>query len=87
MFILLTTPNRKEVTRNVRGESPYVYLKTLYERIKKKIEESQGEFKDVEGFIEFVLREVLKEEETEEPAYTPEEEEEIKRRLRSLGYL
>lgn len=66
---------------------PIYISKTLYERIKKEVEESQGEFKNVEEFIEFVLREVLKEEETEEPAYTPEEEEEIKRRLRSLGYL
>jgi len=65
---------------------PIYISKTLYERIKKEVEESQGEFKNVEEFIEFVLREVLKEE-TEEPAYTPEEEEEIKRRLRSLGYL
>ncbi|HDH07304.1 MAG TPA: CopG family transcriptional regulator [Thermoproteales archaeon] len=66
---------------------PIYISKTLYERIKREVEESQGEFKNVEEFIEFVLREVLKEEETEEPAYTPEEEEEIKRRLRSLGYL
>ncbi|RLF08881.1 MAG: CopG family transcriptional regulator [Thermoprotei archaeon] len=65
---------------------PIYISKTLYERIKREVEESQGEFKNVEEFIEFVLREVLKEE-TEEPAYTPEEEEEIKRRLRSLGYL
>jgi len=52
---------------------PIYISKTLYERIKKEVEESQGEFKNIEEFIEFVLREVLKEEETEEPAYTPEE--------------
>jgi len=75
------------VTKVPEEKVPIYISKTLYERIKKEVEESQGEFKNVEEFIEFVLREVLKEEETEEPAYTPEEEEEIKRRLRSLGYL
>jgi len=58
----------------------------LYEQVKKHVEESGGEFKRVEEFVEFVLEEVLREEE-EEPVYTPEEEEEIKRRLRALGYL
>lgn len=57
----------------------------LYEEIKKRVEESQGEFKSVEEYVEFVLNEVVKEEPGE--AYTPEEEEEIKRRLRALGYL
>ncbi|HID06460.1 MAG TPA: CopG family transcriptional regulator [Armatimonadetes bacterium] len=60
--------------------------KDLYEKIKKQVEESGGEFKSVEEFVEFVLREVV-EEEGSEAVYTPEEEEEIKRRLRSLGYL
>jgi len=60
--------------------------KDLYEKAKKFVEESGGEFKSVDEFVEFVLKEVL-EEETEERVYTPEEEEEIKRRLRALGYL
>ncbi|HDN02140.1 MAG TPA: CopG family transcriptional regulator, partial [Candidatus Bathyarchaeota archaeon] len=60
--------------------------KKLYDEIKKEVEESGGEFNSVDEFVEFVLTEVLKEEEPEE-TYTPEEEEEIKRRLRSLGYL
>ena len=59
----------------------------LYEEIKKRVKESQGEFKDPQEFIEFVLTEVIKEEEEEETPYTPEEEEEIKRRLKALGYL
>ncbi len=61
--------------------------KSLYEEIEKRVRESEGEFKDVEEFVEFVLNELIKEEEEEEAVYTPEEEEEIKRRLRSLGYL
>ncbi len=65
-----------------------VYIsKSLYEKAKKKVKESQGEWKDVNDFVEFVLREILTEEEEREQVYTPEEEEEIKRRLRALGYL
>ena len=59
----------------------------LYEQIKKHVEESGGEFKSVEEFVVFVLEEVLREEEEAESVFTPEEEEEIKRRLRALGYL
>lgn len=55
-----------------------------YELLKKAVEESQGEFGSVEELLEFIIKEALGEEET---VYTPEEEEEIKRRLRSLGYL
>ncbi len=58
----------------------------LYDEIKRRVEESQGEFKSVEEYVEFVLNEIVKEEEAEE-VYSPEEEEEIKRRLRALGYL
>jgi len=58
----------------------------LYEKAKRRVEESEGEFKSVDEFIEFVLRELFEEEE-EELTYTPEEEEEIKRRLRALGYI
>jgi len=64
-----------------------VYIpKDLYEEIKKRVDESGGEFKNVEEYVEFVLREIAKEEE-EEFEYTPEEEEKIKERLRGLGYL
>ncbi len=57
----------------------------LYDEIKRRVEESQGEFKSVEEYVEFVLNEIVKEE--AEEVYSPEEEEEIKRRLRALGYL
>lgn len=65
---------------------PIYISKKLYNEIKKRVEENQDAFKNVEEFIEFVLNEVVKEED-EEVSYSPEEEEEIKRRLRSLGYL
>ena len=58
--------------------------KDVYELLKKTVEESGGEFSSVEELAEFILREALSE---EEEVYSPEEEEEIKKRLRSLGYL
>ncbi len=62
--------------------------KGLYDLVKRRVEESGGEFKSVEDYVEFVLEEVVKEEEEdEEQEYTREDEEQIKRRLRSLGYL
>jgi hypothetical protein len=41
---------------------------------------------DVEEYVEFVLREVVKDEE-EKQKYSKEDEEQIKQRLKSLGYL
>jgi len=68
-------------------EKVAIYIpKSLYEKVKKQVEESGGEFKSVEEYIVFVLEELVKEEEEGE-VYSPEEEEEIKRRLRALGYL
>ena len=61
--------------------------KGLYDEILKRVKESDGEFKDVEEYVTFVLSEVVKEEDEEENVYSPEEEEEIKRRLKALGYL
>jgi hypothetical protein len=65
-----------------------VYIsKDLYNLMKHRVDESGGEFKSVEDYVGFVLKEVVKEEEVEEQKYTKEEEEQIKKRLRSLGYL
>lgn len=68
------------------GEVDVKLKKDLIDKIKKVVDESEGEFTSVEEYIEFVLTELLKEEEGEE-IYTPEEEEEIKKRLRALGYI
>ncbi len=62
-----------------------VYIsRSVYDAVRRMAEES-GEFSNVDEFVEFVLREFL--EGGEEAGYTPEEEEKIKERLRSLGYL
>jgi len=60
--------------------------RNLYDEISRRVKESGGEFKDVEEYVTFVLNEIVREDE-EENVYTPEEEEEIKRRLKQLGYL
>jgi hypothetical protein len=71
-----------------KGKVSIKISRDLYEEVKRRIGLSQDEFRTVEDYVEFILREVLKEEEKEhEQPYTPEEEEKIKERLRSLGYL
>lgn len=57
----------------------------LYTEIKRRIE-LENRFNNVEEFIEFVLRELLKEEFSEQ-VYDAEDEEKVKNRLKSLGYL
>ncbi len=64
---------------------PVYVKKELYEKAEKYIR-STGGFSSVEELIEFMLNEVL-EEETTETGYSKEDEEEVKERLRALGYL
>lgn len=74
------------MSEKVTGDKVPVYIsKELYERVKKFIEE-QGGFSSIEEFVEFVLKEVVSEEESGY-VMTKEEEEKIKDRLRSLGYI
>ena len=68
-------------------ESKALYLSAeLYGRIEERVRETG--FGSVDEYVTFVLDEVLKEvgEETE-VAFSKEEEEEVKKRLRALGYL
>ena len=58
----------------------------LYGRIEERARDTG--FGSVEEYVTFVLEEVLKDEGEETGvAFTKEEEEEVKKRLRSLGYL
>ncbi|MFO8100806.1 MAG: CopG family transcriptional regulator [Dehalococcoidia bacterium] len=57
----------------------------LYDAIDQRVRET--EFNSVEEYVTFVLEEVLKDEEEEEVEFSPEDEEEVKKRLRALGYL
>ncbi len=58
--------------------------RSLYEKAEKWVNETE-DFSSVEELVAFLLREFVTEE-GEEP-YSPEEEEEIKERLRKLGYI
>ena len=59
---------------------------TLANKIKKRIKGT--EFPSISSYISYVLREVLSEsEEKTEEAFTKDDEEKVKSRLRSLGYL
>ena len=60
--------------------------KDLYELVKCRVSESGGEFKSVEDYIDFVLREVVKEEEENNEQKNCNDEEQIKKRLKNLGY-
>ncbi|RLF51183.1 MAG: CopG family transcriptional regulator [Thermoplasmata archaeon] len=59
----------------------------LAEKIKKRIEGTG--FTNVSSYVTYVLREILAgiEEEKTDEAFTKEDEERIKERLRALGYL
>jgi Arc/MetJ-type ribon-helix-helix transcriptional regulator len=58
----------------------------LYEKIEEGIKDT--EFKSVDEYVTYVLREVLASlEEEEEEVFSEEEEEKVKERLRALGYL
>lgn len=57
---------------------------SLFERIKERIEEA--DFTSVSDYVTYVLREILAEEE-EEKSFTKEDEEQIKARLKALGYI
>lgn len=58
----------------------------IYGRIEERVKTTG--FGSVDEYVIFVLEEVLKEEGEEEGrAFSKEEEEEVKNRLRTLGYL
>ena len=59
----------------------------LYEKIKRMIEGTG--FTSVSDYVTFILREILAsiEEELKDKAFSKENEERIKRRLKALGYL
>jgi hypothetical protein len=61
--------------------------RAIYEKIRQRVEANREEFQSVEEYIIFVLEEILREDEDDKKAYSPEEEKEVKKRLRNLGYL
>ncbi|MCE4602259.1 MAG: CopG family transcriptional regulator [Desulfurococcales archaeon] len=62
-----------------------VYIKrSLYEKARRFIEE-EGGFESVEELVEFLIQEAVETGEIE--GLSPEEEEQVKERLKKLGYL
>ena len=57
----------------------------LYSRVEARV--TATDFGTVDEYVTFVLEEVLKDERQEAKPGNKEEEEEVKRRLRALGYL
>ena len=57
----------------------------LYSQIEERVKAT--DFGSVEEYVIFVLEEVLKNEGEEEQAFSKEDEEEVKKRLKALGYL
>jgi len=59
----------------------------LYGRIEERVKAT--DFRSVDEYVTFVLEEVLKEDDEQEgeKAFSKEDEEEVKQRLKSLGYL
>lgn len=56
----------------------------LFKKIEERIKGTG--FTSVSSYVTYVLREIVAEEETEEP-FTEEDEERVKARLRALGYI
>ena len=66
-------------------ENKAVFLSAdLYHQLEQRVRATG--FGSVEEYVTFILEEVLKEED-EEAVFTEEEEKEIKKRLKDLGYL
>jgi len=66
------------------GEKKTVFLPAeLYARVEERVKAT--DFSSVDEYVEFVLEEVVKEEEAK--AFSEEEEKEVKKRLKDLGYL
>jgi len=57
----------------------------LYGRIEERVKATG--FGSVDEYVTFVLEEVLKDEEEEGEAYSKEDEAEVRKRLKALGYL
>ena len=56
----------------------------VYTKIEQRV--AGTEFQSVDEYVNFVLEEVLREEEPE-TTFSKEDEEEVKKRLKALGYL
>jgi Arc/MetJ-type ribon-helix-helix transcriptional regulator len=59
----------------------------LYIRVEQAVQDSNGEFKSVDDYVTFVLEELLADGQSGKQPMTGEEEAEVKKRLKALGYM
>lgn len=57
----------------------------LFKKVKKRIKDTG--FTSVSGYVTYVLREMIAEEEKEEEPFSAEDKRRVKERLKALGYL
>ncbi len=61
--------------------------KKIADRLQKRVDESD-EFKNIEAYVNYILEQVVaKLDSTKDEKHSEEDEEKVKERLRSLGYL
>ena len=79
--------NKKSKKRPKQEKFTTVSIPTpLFKKVKERIRGT--EFTSVSGYVTYVLREIVAEEEREsEEPFTKEDEERVKARLRALGYI
>jgi hypothetical protein len=68
-----------------KDEFTIVVSGKLFEKLKEKVSYSNGEFKTIREYVEFILEEVLDEDSFQ--VFDLEDEEKIKERLKKLGYI
>jgi hypothetical protein len=68
---------------------PVMISKNLYENLENRVKLSNGLFKNVGDYLAFIITEIVKEEPegASSSVFTKEEDEEIKNRLKNLGYI
>lgn len=75
--------SRKKIVEKERFKTVSIPA-ALFERIEEKIEGT--DFASVSGYVKYVLEEILSEGEEDE-SFSKEDQEQIKERLRALGYI
>lgn len=79
--------NKRRVKRGrkKRKHTTITIPKLLYKKLEEKIKNTG--FASVSGYVTYVMREIVSSEHETEEAFTKEDEERVKERLRALGYI
>ena len=73
--------------KDFKNDKKAVFIQAdLYDMVENRI--TDLDFGSVDEYVEFVITEILKDEDDEEEVtFSKEEEKEVKKRLKALGYL